>query len=410
MEGLEQAGVPVLGVNQKIVDELEDRDLFYRFMEKVQAPHIPGLTAFGPNDLLDKACQVGYPVLLRPSYVIGGRGMVILSSRKELEHYMAESLTNISYPILIDAYVPGTEAEVDVLTDGENVLIPGIFEHMEKAGVHSGDSTAVTPPYSLSTATKNQLVDYTKRIAQAMDFKGIFNIQFVINGGDIYILEINPRASRTVPILSKVYGIDMVGVAVKLMLGNQLSELGLETGLLPETAYYTTKAPVFSTIKLAGVDPLLGPEMKSTGEVISMAESVEKGTFKATGIKIKPGDEIFCEIDRENWDSFQQLSDLLYEAGAILVSDQQRFGRCFGLTLVSSYGEWLQSKHASILISIGDPGNTSGKEKRLSAIRHGLTVLTEWTQVKAILRAEKTEEEPGPIGEWLRKNERSGVH
>ncbi|HEX7064476.1 MAG TPA: carbamoyl phosphate synthase large subunit [Bacillales bacterium] len=409
MEGLEKAGVSVLGVDQQTVNELEDRDLFYRFMEKIQVPHIPGLTAYDSKDLLDKACQVGYPVLLRPSYVIGGRGMVILSSQQELEQYMVDSLSSISYPILIDAYVAGTEAEVDVLTDGEEVLVPGIFEHMEKAGVHSGDSTAVTPSFSLSSVIKDQMMDYTKRIARAMNFKGIFNIQFVVNEGHLYVLEINPRASRTVPILSKVYGIDMIGAAVKLMLGNQLASLGTGTGLMAEPGYFTTKAPIFSTIKLPGVDPLLGPEMKSTGEVISIAHSVETSTYKATGIVIKPGDEIFCEVDGAQWEHFKKVSDLLNDAGAILVSDQQRFGRCFGLTPVSSYEEWLRSQHATMLISVGGTGNTDGIEKRLSAVRNGLSVLTEWTQIESFLIAGKAEE-PEPIGRWLRINEGSGVY
>ncbi|HEU5139068.1 MAG TPA: carbamoyl phosphate synthase large subunit, partial [Bacillales bacterium] len=410
LKGLEQAGVPILGVNQQTVDELEDRDLFYRFMENIQVPHIPGLTAHDSKDLLDKACQVGFPILLRPSYVIGGRGMVILSSRKELEDYMDEALGTISYPILIDAYVAGIEAEVDVLTDGEEILIPGIFEHMEKAGVHSGDSTAVTPSFSLSEVIKNQLIDHTKCIARAMNFKGIFNIQFVINEEHVYVLEINPRASRTVPILSKVYGLDMIGAAIKLMLGNQLASLGMGVGLLAEPGYYTAKAPIFSTIKLPGLDPLLGPEMKSTGEVISIAHSVEASTCKATGITIQPGDEIFCEVASGQWEYFKKTSDLLYGAGAILVSDQQRFGRCFGLTPVSSYDEWLRSKHASILISVGSTGSSDGKERRLSAIHNGLTVLTEWTQIESILTAAELEEEPEPIGSWLRLNEGSGVH
>lgn len=408
VKGLEEAGVPVLGVNQRTMDELEDRDLFYRFMENIGVPHIPGLTATNAEDLIHKADQIGYPVLLRPSYVIGGRGMVILSSQKELKSHMKKSLTDISYPILIDAYVPGTEAEVDVLTDGEHVLIPGIFEHVEKAGVHSGDSTAVTPPFSLSATVKSKIAEDTKRIARAMDFKGIFNIQFVIDGEKVYVLEINPRASRTVPVLSKVYGVDMIGIAVGLMLGEKLT--GAQTGLLPENRYYTVKRPIFSTVKLPGVDPILCPEMKSTGEVISITDHAQSVLSEAAERTIRDIREVFCEIDESEWENFIEISDRLYEAGVLLVSDNCRFARCFGLTYVSSYKDWVKSKNASMFISIEKPGGTVGKDKRILAVRHRLPVITEWTQLKTLFAQGETKKKPHSIGEWLRKNEGSLIH
>jgi carbamoyl-phosphate synthase large subunit len=406
VKGLEAAGIPVLGVNQQTMDELEDRDLFYRFMEKINVPHIPGLTATNAEDLINKADQIGYPVLLRPSYVIGGRGMVILSSREELKSHMKKSLTDISYPILIDAYVPGTEAEVDVLTDGEDVLIPGIFEHVEKAGVHSGDSTAVTPPFSLSATVKSKIAEDTKRIARAMDFKGIFNIQFVIDEEKVYVLEINPRASRTVPVLSKVYGVDMIGTAVGLMLGEKLT--GAQTGLLPENRYYTVKRPVFSTVKLPGVDPILCPEMKSTGEVISIAEDAQTALNHTA--ELRTVKEVFCEIDKSEWGNFTEISDRLYEAGVTLVSDDQRFARCFGLTYVPSFEDWVKSKNALMFISVEKPGGTVGKDKRILAVRHRLTVITDWTQLESLFAQGETKNEPHSIGEWLRKNEGSLIH
>lgn len=276
VEGLEKAGVSVLGINQATIDELEDRHLFYEFMESINVPHIPGLTASNEWDLVEKADCVGYPVLLRPSYVIGGRGMVILYSREELKRYASKALNEISFPILIDAYMPGTEAEVDVLTDGFDIVIPGMIEHVEKAGVHSGDSTAVTPSFSLSEPVKDMIIRYTKRMAREMNVAGIFNVQFVIDDEKVYVLEINPRASRTVPMLSKVTGVDMIDLAVKVMLGNTLATLDVLAGLLPVQPYYVVKKPVFSTPKLPGVDSQLGPEMKSTGEIIAFGETADE--------------------------------------------------------------------------------------------------------------------------------------
>lgn len=276
VEGLEKAGVPILGSSHQVIDELEDRDLFYQWMEHLHISHIPGLTATDGHDLLEKADAMGFPVLLRPSYVIGGRGMVILSTQEQLKDYRARSLSDISYPILIDDYVPGTEAEVDVVSDGFDVVIPGLIEHVEKAGVHSGDSIAVTPSFSLSEQVKEAIVSYTKRIARQMNLIGIFNIQFVIENEQVKVLEVNPRASRTVPMLSKVTGVDMIDLAVKVMLGTPLASLERSTGLLPERLYYTVKKPVFSTEKLPGVAEDLGPEMKSTGELIALGETVEE--------------------------------------------------------------------------------------------------------------------------------------
>lgn len=281
--GLEHAGYDVWGVSTTVIDELEDRGLFYQAMAKIGVPHIPGMIAADAQALLKKAEQIGYPVLLRPSYVIGGQGMVVLSSLTELQQYMDDALTAASYPILIDPYMPGTEAEVDVLTDGADIFIPGVMEHVDEAGVHSGDSTAVTPPFSLADAEVNQIVAYTKKIAQSLAFTGIFNIQFVIKDGHVYVLEVNARASRTVPIMSKITGVDMIGVATALMQGESLAAHGLEDGLLPAPPYVTVKKPVFSTAKLAGVDPELGPEMTSTGEVMAISQDQQSALQKADG-------------------------------------------------------------------------------------------------------------------------------
>ncbi|HLR54377.1 MAG TPA: carbamoyl phosphate synthase large subunit [Pseudogracilibacillus sp.] len=274
VDALETAGVTFLGTKKDTIDQLEDRDRFYQYAANVNVPHIPGVTAYSEEDLGKKAEELGYPLMIRPSYVIGGQGMAILETAADLQTYIDEQLTNTSYPILIDAYLPGKEVEVDALTDGESVLIPAIFEHIEKAGVHSGDSMAITPPITLTEAEKQQIVLYTERIAQGMDFKGIFNIQFVLFKNQLYVLEVNPRASRTVPVASKVTGVNMIELATATLLGESLAKLSKHDRILPENDFYTVKAPVFSNVKLPGVDPKLVPEMKSTGEIIGMADTV----------------------------------------------------------------------------------------------------------------------------------------
>lgn len=275
---LEAAGVELLGSKMKTIDTLEDRDLFYQYLRQIDVPHIPGLTATSHQDLEEKANRIGFPILLRPSYVIGGTGMVIIRTSNELDKYIQNYLTEHSYPLLIDAYYPGKEVEVDAVTDGEQVFIPAIFEHIEKAGVHSGDSMAVTPPVSLSDEIKEQIIDYTEKIAKGIDFKGVFNIQFVIYNGKLYVLEVNPRASRTVPVISKVTGVNLIELATATLLGKKLS---IDTKILPENEFYTVKAPIFSTNKLPGVDPKLVPEMKSTGELIAIGKTFSESLAKA---------------------------------------------------------------------------------------------------------------------------------
>lgn len=280
VEQLEAADVKLLGSSMETIDTLEDRDLFYQYLQKIDVAHIPGLIATSEADLYTKVNDIGYPILIRPSYVIGGKGMEIIKSQTQLDKYIASNLNGMdSYPILIDAYYPGKEVEVDVVTDGDNIFIPAIFEHIEKAGVHSGDSMAVTPPVSLDNQMKKQIVDYSERVAKGINFKGIFNIQFVIYKDTLHVLEVNPRASRTVPVVSKITGVNMIELATGALLGKSLQSLGVKKKILPENDFYTVKAPVFSTQKLPGVDPILVPEMKSTGEVIAMSKTLE-GSFQ----------------------------------------------------------------------------------------------------------------------------------
>lgn len=276
VEELEAAGVQLLGSTMNTIDTLEDRDRFYQYLQSIHIPHIPGEMVFSANDIFTKAEKIGFPMLIRPSYVIGGQGMEILRSLDELEQYMDQ--VDITFPVLMDAYYPGKEVEIDVVTDGENIFVPAMFEHIEKAGVHSGDSMAVTPPISLTDAMKEKAIQYAEKIAKGIEFKGIFNIQFVIYNDVLYVLEVNPRASRTVPIVSKVTGTNMIELATSVLLGNTLSNC---VKTLPENDFYTVKAPVFSTTKLPGVDPILVPEMKSTGELIGIAEKFSDSVTKA---------------------------------------------------------------------------------------------------------------------------------
>lgn len=281
VKDLEEAGVEFFGTTMDTIDKLEDRDRFYQYLQQIEVPHIPGLIAQSKEDLLTKVDEIGLPILIRPSYVIGGRGMEIFTDEESLHTYLDEQVIEEAYPLLVDAYYPGKEVEVDVVTDGENIFIPAIFEHIEKAGVHSGDSMAVTPPISLSDRMKDQIVTYAERIAKGIRFKGIFNIQYVIYKDTLYVLEVNPRASRTVPVISKVTGVNMIEIATRTLLGESLRQICGQVKLLPDHNFYAVKAPVFSTNKLVGVDPNLVPEMKSTGEVIAISDNYEASLRKA---------------------------------------------------------------------------------------------------------------------------------
>ncbi|PWA12745.1 carbamoyl-phosphate synthase large subunit [Pueribacillus theae] len=382
VKGLEEAGVTLLGSTLDVIDKLEDRDRFYQFMQTLNLPHIPGLTAVNKVELIEKAKEIGYPVLLRPSYVIGGKGMLVLTSEDELEAYSDNFEESYLFPILIDAYYPGKEVEVDVVTDGKNVIIPAIFEHIEKAGVHSGDSMAVTPPVSLSATMKQQIAKYAERIAKGIDFKGVFNIQFVIHDETLYVLEVNPRASRTVPIISKVTGVNMIELAAQVLIGKSLGELSSTLGLLPENDFYTIKAPVFSTMKLPGVDPKLVPEMKSTGELIAISKTLEDGYRKAflwnesLSSSFSEGEkEIYIEGDFPNLEFFQSQLEPL----GLKVRTETEFDK-------GTFIEWLKTDKPFAMIS-----SSSDSQKRELALQYGLFVMStvETAHVFAMMAQDK---------------------
>lgn len=281
-ERLSKAGVSILGTQVSDLDRAEDRDLFEKALKELGIPQPPGYTATNEEEAVAAAAQVGFPVLVRPSYVLGGRAMEIVENEEDLRSYMRTAVkASPEHPVLVDSYIVGRECEVDAISDGNQVLIPGIMEHIERAGVHSGDSMAVYPPQTLSQSIKDTIADYTKRLAIGLNCIGMMNIQFVIKDETVYVIEVNPRASRTVPFLSKVTDIPMAQVATRLILGETLSDLGYEDGLYPEAEQVHVKAPVFSFSKLAKVDSLLGPEMKSTGEVMGSDKTLEKALYKA---------------------------------------------------------------------------------------------------------------------------------
>ncbi|WP_193062040.1 carbamoyl-phosphate synthase (glutamine-hydrolyzing) large subunit [Oceanobacillus oncorhynchi] len=284
MNQLKEAGVSVLGTAPENMDKMEDREQFYTFLEQLDIAHIHGEIVHSVEEAKEAAHQLGYPVLIRPSYVIGGQSMFVCYNKEEL-------LSNVQrvqvdtydqcWPLLMDSYMPGLECEVDVVSDGENVIIPGIFEHIEKAGVHSGDSTSVFPAITLTDQQKAQIYQISKKIARELPIIGMMNIQFVLYQDEVYVLEVNPRSSRTVPVVSKVTGIPLVALAVNAQLGESLQDFMKEFSSYQEPEYYTVKAPVFSKNKLKGVDHILGPEMKSTGEAIGMDITLEKAIRKA---------------------------------------------------------------------------------------------------------------------------------
>ena len=281
-ESLSDAGVPILGTQVADLDRAEDRDLFEKALKDLGIPQPPGQTATNEEEAVAAARKIGFPVLVRPSYVLGGRAMEIVENEEDLRSYMRTAVkASPEHPVLVDSYIVGRECEVDAISDGKDVLIPGIMEHIERAGVHSGDSMAVYPPQTLSKEVIATIADYTKRLAIGLNCIGMMNIQFVIKDETVYVIEVNPRASRTVPFLSKVTDIPMAQVATKLILGQSLKELGYEDGLYPESDQVHVKAPVFSFTKLAKVDSLLGPEMKSTGEVMGSDVTLEKALYKA---------------------------------------------------------------------------------------------------------------------------------
>ena len=279
---LTKMGVPILGTDAKDVDAAEDREIFDEVLQKCGIKRAAGATVYTAEEAKEVAHRLGYPVLVRPSYVLGGQGMQIAISDEEIEQFMAViNRYTQEHPILIDKYLQGTETEVDAVCDGENILIPGIMEHIERSGVHSGDSISVYPSQTLSEHVKETIAEYTRRLAKELHIIGLINVQFIAVGEEVYIIEANPRSSRTVPYISKVTGIPIVDLAAKCMLGHKLTEMGYQPGLQPEAGTIAIKMPVFSTEKIRGAEISVGPEMKSTGECLGISKDFNEALYKA---------------------------------------------------------------------------------------------------------------------------------
>ena len=281
-EALMKMGVTILGTKAEDVDAAEDRELFDEILEKTGIPRASGGTVFTAEEAKKVANEIGYPVLVRPSYVLGGQGMQIAFNDDEVDEFM-EIINRIAqdHPILVDKYLQGKEIEVDAVCDGTDILIPGIMEHIERTGVHSGDSISVYPAHTIGDDIKKKITDYTEKLAQALHVVGLINIQFIVMNDEVYVIEVNPRSSRTVPYISKVTGIPIVDLATKVIIGNTLRGMGYTPGLQPEAEYVAVKMPVFSFEKLRGAEISLGPEMKSTGECLGIAKTFDEALYKA---------------------------------------------------------------------------------------------------------------------------------
>ncbi len=316
---LSESGVNILGTSYDAIDMAEDRERFDELLEKYHIKRPRGVTVMTTEEALNVAETIGYPVLLRPSYVLGGQNMIIAFNEADVKEYMAIILAqNIENPILIDKYLQGTEIEVDAICDGEDILIPGIMEHIERAGVHSGDSIAVYPAWNLSDEMTQIIVESSRNLAIELRTKGLVNIQYLIYNNELYVIEVNPRSSRTIPYISKVTGVPMVDLATRAMLGEKLSDMGYGTGLYRKSPYIAVKVPVFSFEKLINVDNHLGPEMKSTGEVLGIAGTLEEALYKgliAAGYKMKKKGGVFITVRNSDKGEIGEIAKKYYDLG-----------------------------------------------------------------------------------------------
>jgi len=328
---LDENGIRILGTSAESIDIAEDRSRFDELLEKFGISRPKGAGVNTLEEALETADRLGYPVLLRPSYVIGGQNMTIAHKKEDAVKYMNTILAGgIDNPVLVDKYMPGTELEVDVISDGEDVLIPGIMEHIERAGVHSGDSIAVYPPYNLNDKYLRRVCDVSEKLALALGTKGLVNIQYLIYGGKLYVIEVNPRASRTVPYISKVTGVPMVDLASKVMLGEKLVDLGYGSGLYKTPPYTAVKVPVFSFEKLADANSILGPEMKSTGEVLGLGRTQNEALFKgltAAGFTVpnmKDGEKngVLISVEENDYQDILPIAKKFHDLGMKLYATQ----------------------------------------------------------------------------------------
>jgi carbamoyl-phosphate synthase large subunit len=399
---LADGGIPLLGANLQTIDQSEDRIRFANLVEELGIPQPEGGMARSVDEALALADQIGYPVIVRPSFVIGGLAIDFSYSPSDLVNQLARATeVDVDRPVRIDRYLEGVEVDVDAVADGETVLIPGLLEHVEKAGVHSGDSIGMFPPQNVSTADQALVVEAMERIVRALDVHGLVNAQFIVREDGVYLIEVNPRASRTVPFMSKVTGVPMVKLAVRIALGEKLADLGWPNGLLPEPPLVAVKAPAFSTSKLRGVDPSVGPGMQSTGEVIGIHEdprvALAKAMQGAALIPPRPGVDgalaLLSVADRDKH-GLPRLAHALARAGYRFAATVGTAGDLAALgyeaQVVAKVGEKPAPGQATILDLIADgkvrlvvntPSPKSGPvrdavEIRLTATSQGILCLT----------------------------------
>lgn len=401
---LEARGVKILGTSLDSIDRAESRDRFEEALHELNIPQPLGKTATNTEDAVKIAESIGYPVLVRPSYVLGGRAMQIVYSTDEIKHYMETAVeASPEHPVLIDRYLTGKEIEVDAICDGTNVCIPGIMEHIERAGVHSGDSIAVYPPQNLSQKHIDTLVDYTTRLALGLGIKGLMNIQYVISNDEVYVIEVNPRASRTVPFLSKITNIPMANVATKAILGTSIVDQGYPTGLAPIQEGVFVKVPVFSFAKLRRVDTTLGPEMKSTGEVMGKDATLEKALYKgfvAAGTKIEDHGSVLMTVADKDKAEATELAKRFVEIGYSIFATPgtakalEQVG--IQTTIVDKIGsngptllDVIQKGEAQLIINTLTKGQQPARDGfriRREAVENGIACLTSLDTADAILK------------------------
>ncbi|CEP85817.1 carbamoyl-phosphate synthase large subunit [Paraclostridium sordellii] len=407
---LDEKNIKILGTSCKDIDEAEDREKFDELLEKLDINRPKGKAIWSVNEGIEEAKKLGYPVLVRPSYVLGGQGMEITYDENKLTQYLTDAfLRDSKNPVLIDKYLTGREIEVDAICDGEDILIPGIMEHLERAGVHSGDSITMYPSQNISDEIKAKILDYTKKIALELNVLGMVNIQFIEFHGELYIIEVNPRASRTVPYISKVSKVPIIDLATKCMLGAKLKDLGYGTGVYKEPKLISVKVPVFSMSKLARVDVSLGPEMKSTGEVLGVGETLEEALYKGfLGAGKKMSNKrgvVLATINNYDKDEFMEIAKDMNELGYTFVATEgtAKALRENGIeaTVVNRVEEArpnildvIRNKQVDIVINTPTKGNDStrdGFKIRRTATEFSTEVMTSLDTLKALVEVKKKE-------------------
>ena len=410
-QSLIKMGVPILGTDAKDVDAAEDRELFDKILEECEIPRPRGETVYKAKEAKEAANRLGYPVLVRPSYVLGGQGMQIATNDNDIDGFM-EIINRIAqeHPILVDKYILGKEIEVDAVCDGKDILIPGIMEHIERAGVHSGDSISVYPVQSLSDTVKSKIVEYTKKLAKALHIKGMINIQFIADGEDVYVIEVNPRSSRTVPYISKVTGVPIISLATRAICGESIKDMGFGTGILREPDLVAVKMPVFSFEKIKGADISLGPEMKSTGECLGIGKNFNEALYKAfvgAGIRLPKHKKMIITVrDSEKRKvidiakRFQALGYTIYSTKGTAKVLNDNGVNAIVIRKLEEEGpnilDLILSHEIDIVIDVpmrGIAGSKDGFIIRRNAIETGVNVLTSTDTAKALVSSLENEKD-----------------